>query len=144
MGARHNLQCNVTLSLIYCLNIFSNNCPNQLLSCSTQSTMKLLCSCPNLHNQFNHMLCSNILANHKVLPVQPQTLSRFLLMKSSPTFCSVLLQCMPKPFKNQFKSVLFMPNANTTQMLFKTTLTCLQAKRQMSESEANITSGFDG
>lgn len=122
-GASPNLQCNATLSLICYLNLFSSSCHKQLLSCSTQSTMKLLCSCLDLHNQFNHMPCSNILPKHKVLPIQLQTLSRFLLMKSSPTLCSVLLKHMPKPIKNQFNSTLLMPNANTARMLFRTMLT---------------------
>ena len=67
-----------------------------------------------------------------------QTLSEFLLMKSSSTICLVLLQCMPKPIKNQFKSMLLMPNASTAHMMFKTTLACLQTKRQMSESKAAL------
>ena len=124
-GARPSLQCDETLSLIYYLNIFSNSCPKQLLYYPTQLAMKLLHSCSYLHNQFDHMPCSNVLPIPKVLPVQLQTLSRFLLMKSSSTFYSVLLQHMPKPIKNQFKSMLLMPNANTAHMLFKTTLTCL-------------------
>ena len=157
--------------------------PKQFLSCPSQSTMKLLHSCPDLHNQFNHMLWLNVLPNqHKdiliwsvqsimvllmstlnALHIRPcqdiyfychrtqsylqypisimsqyllqwhitncfqfnlNIMSKFLLMKSCPTFCSVLLQHMPKPIKNQFKSMVLIPNANIAHMMFKSMLTC--------------------
>ena len=49
-------------------------------------------------------------------------------------------RCFSSAWQSQprIKSTLLMSNANTAHMLFKTTLTCLQAKCQMSRSKSDL------
>ena len=119
MGARPNLQGNVTLSLICCLNLFSTSCPNQLLIFPTQSIMELLRSCPYLHSQINGMfLLQTFCLTFKLL-------YEFLFMKSPPTFCSMFLLCISSQSRIIPCQCCTCPNANTTHVFFRITLSCV-------------------